>query len=329
MRSANEESVAVVIPLFNKARWIGRAVDSVLAQTWKNIDLVVVDDGSEDASAEIVAKRTDPRIRTIRQTNRGPGFARNVGWKASPASVVAFLDADDHWDPDFLEHGVSILLGNPSLAACTSCFREIRSPTRTVDTSKDWRSLGIRDGTVTITPETSVHELRTVLSFMFPQATMVRRHVLERLHGFYEQDRCSYGEDSFLWLRMLLTSSVHMSLETKLTIDRTASGLSTLATLGSRPIEPILTSSGDVRSVCPPELRMLLDHFLAERAYKRSCTLAAVGRWHRGAELRREFFVPGTLLSRYGLASLALTNPLGGGLARLVLSAWRLSGTAR
>lgn len=95
--------VSVVIPLYNKARHIRRAMESVLRQTHLDFELIVVDDGSTDASVDRVREFEDPRVRLLSQENAGVGAARNRGVSATSGKLVAFLDADDEWMPDFLE----------------------------------------------------------------------------------------------------------------------------------------------------------------------------------------------------------------------------------
>ena len=90
------------MPLYNKEREIGRAITSVLAQTFGDFELLVVDDGSTDGGPDIVAACIDPRIRMIRQANGGVSTARNRGIVEAQAELVAFLDADDEWLPEFL-----------------------------------------------------------------------------------------------------------------------------------------------------------------------------------------------------------------------------------
>lgn len=96
-------SVSVVIPLYNKEKHIRRALLSALNQTVKDFEIIVVNDGSTDKSAEAVMEINDERIRLVNQPNKGASAARNNGIRQSHNSLVAFLDADDEWKPDFLE----------------------------------------------------------------------------------------------------------------------------------------------------------------------------------------------------------------------------------
>jgi glycosyltransferase involved in cell wall biosynthesis len=92
----------VVIPLYNKAGYVQRALDSVFAQTVRPTEILVVNDGSTDGGDAIARRQTDPRVRVIDQPNRGVSAARNVGLEAAGEPFVAFLDADDCWRPGFL-----------------------------------------------------------------------------------------------------------------------------------------------------------------------------------------------------------------------------------
>ncbi|WP_229393480.1 glycosyltransferase family 2 protein [Methanosarcina sp. DH1] len=95
--------ISVVIPLYNKEPHIKRAIDSILTQKIQDFEIIIVDDGSTDKSAEVVKGFTDPRIRLIQQENMGVSAARNRGIKEAKADLIAFLDADDNWTPIFLE----------------------------------------------------------------------------------------------------------------------------------------------------------------------------------------------------------------------------------
>jgi glycosyltransferase involved in cell wall biosynthesis len=99
----SNSSISIVMPLFNKERYVNRSVESVLAQSFQNFEVIVVNDGSTDNSSEIVRKIHDSRIRLIEQKNAGVSAARNRGIHEAKSELIAFLDADDEWLPDFLE----------------------------------------------------------------------------------------------------------------------------------------------------------------------------------------------------------------------------------
>src|SRR5260370_952192 len=101
--------VSIVIPLYNKAAYIKRALDSVRAQTFADYEVIVVDDGSTDGGGDLVTGYGDPRVRLIRQNNAGPGPARNRGIEDAAGPYLTFLDADDEWMPTFLEKSLGLL----------------------------------------------------------------------------------------------------------------------------------------------------------------------------------------------------------------------------
>lgn len=108
------DQITVVIPLYNKERWVGRALASVLEQSHPPAEVIVVDDGSTDASAAVVESIKDCRIKLIRQNNQGVSVARNRGTQEAQSRWVAFLDADDWWFPRFLETCQSLLYYAPN-----------------------------------------------------------------------------------------------------------------------------------------------------------------------------------------------------------------------
>jgi hypothetical protein len=107
----------VVIPLHQKAPWVERCLDSVAAQTCRDFEVVVVDDGSTDGGGALVANRRDLRIRVVRQDNLGEGAARNRGLAEATSEWVALLDADDEWLPSFLEEAAAAAERDPELVA--------------------------------------------------------------------------------------------------------------------------------------------------------------------------------------------------------------------
>lgn len=128
MNNASETSplVSVVIPVYNKADVVARALRSVCAQTFADLEILVVDDGSTDASLAAIAAISDPRIRVLTQPNRGESAARNRGIQSARGRFVAFLDADDEWLPLHLRESLRVLQSHPQLHWCC-CAYERRS----------------------------------------------------------------------------------------------------------------------------------------------------------------------------------------------------------
>ena len=113
--------VSIVTPCFNVRRYVGAAVESLLAQTHARWEAIVVDDGSTDGTAEIVSAFADPRVRLIRQPNKGVSAARNCGIKAAHGDAILFLDADDWLAPDALARLVAVL-DRPDIVAAYGAF---------------------------------------------------------------------------------------------------------------------------------------------------------------------------------------------------------------
>ncbi len=116
--------ISVVIPLYNKGKSIGATINSVLEQTYSGFEIVVIDDGSTDNSRDIVNQIKDSRIKLITQDNHGISKSRNRGITESKYNYVALLDADDLWDPLFLNEMVHLIEDFPkaSLYGCTWAF---------------------------------------------------------------------------------------------------------------------------------------------------------------------------------------------------------------
>jgi glycosyltransferase involved in cell wall biosynthesis len=116
--------ISVIVPLYNKEKYISDTINSILSQTFQNFEIIVVNDGSTDNSFDAVNQIKDPRIRLIAQQNQGVSKARNRGVSESKYNFVALLDADDLWDPLFLEEMVLLIKDFPeaSLFGCTWAF---------------------------------------------------------------------------------------------------------------------------------------------------------------------------------------------------------------
>src|SRR5690554_2524745 len=117
---------SVVIPVYNKEPHIARSINSVLNQSFQDVELIIVCDPSTDNSNAEVAKFTDPRIRVFHRDEPGPGgyAARNLGIKEAKAEWIAFLDADDEWYLDHLAEMKNLFVDFPNVSVM-SCAREI------------------------------------------------------------------------------------------------------------------------------------------------------------------------------------------------------------
>ncbi len=298
--------VSVVVPLYNKERTVLRTLASIATQDCTDFEAIIVDDGSTDGGDAVAEAFPDPRFRLIRQANAGPGAARNTGIAAARADFIAFLDADDVWSPDYLSAAITGLKANPGVASVTAGYREMPGG---ASTEPMWLGRDLRPGLFALAPDTPPPLAATVLAYMSPCSTVFRADLLRRHGGFYAEDRCLYGEDAHLCLKLLLNHPVLLDLEPRVMIHRDDSGLS--ANLpADRPVEPFLLNAEEIRVACPPALAPLLERLLALRAFKTACMLGYWGEWRRARELRRRFAGPPGRGLPYRFASLACATPL-------------------
>jgi glycosyltransferase involved in cell wall biosynthesis len=116
--------VLVIIPCYNQAHYLGEAIESVLAQSYPHFEIIVVDDGSPDNTAEVAARY--PGVRYIRQENQGLSGARNTGMRESKGKYLVFLDADDRLVPDALQAGINCFHAHPECAFVSGHHRYIK-----------------------------------------------------------------------------------------------------------------------------------------------------------------------------------------------------------
>lgn len=189
-------TVSAVIPAFNSADRIVAAVRSVLDQTAPPSELIVVDDGSTDSMEEAV-RRFGDRVRYVRQRNRGPAGARNRGIELASGQWIAFLDDDDRWHPDRLEHGMRIVARHPELVWVFGGFTYLHAGgRRTPAPAQRGYRLLLRDGDVF--PD-FYQAARLGVPFS-TCAALIRRDTLLAAGGFCES--LNTGEDRDLWYRI-------------------------------------------------------------------------------------------------------------------------------
>jgi hypothetical protein len=310
--------VSIIIPFYNKRRWIHRALDSIAAQTFTDYELLVVDDGSTDGETQNLAHYNDRRFRLITQSNAGPGAARNRGIAEAKGELLAFLDADDEWLPNYLKDSIQLLDASRSdLTSVSSGYFEFPSG---LSREALWRARGIREGPFRLSPHTPAIEAVHRLAYMSPWNTVVRTEVLRKWGGFYSRDRCRYAEDAHLWLKILLNQTVSFHMDPLVRFHTETSSLSKNLE-GARPVEPFLSDPSDIESVTPPHLRLLLSQILAIRAFKTACMLGYWGMWQEAKSLTGQFSIPGDWKLPYYLPARVCSTLLGAGLGRLCRSA--------
>ncbi len=179
--------VSVIIPNYNHARFLGDAIRSVLAQTYRPVEIIVVDDGSTDNSGEVAAGFGD-QIRYIYQTNAGLSAARNTGLRAAKGSLIGVLDADDMYEPNFLETLVAALQADPQADGVYCGYRfvdEANNPLPQIEN----RPL----------PSTDLYPALLDGNFFVPESVFLRRRVYDEVGFFDESLRAC--EDWDVWLR--------------------------------------------------------------------------------------------------------------------------------
>jgi glycosyltransferase involved in cell wall biosynthesis len=203
----SQPTVSVIIPTYNRARVLCRSAESVLAQTYRDFELIIVDDGSTDNTEEVVRSYSDPRIRFIRhEKNRGVSVARNIGIKAARGEFIAFNDSDDIWLPQNLELKVKLLDSHPDTALVCSDYYIFDGHTganlcRFWDNRQYRYLLEFDEGT----QQPIIGKLARV-TLLSPLAIIMRRRVFDDVGYFDESLHCA--EDWDMWFRILQRFSI-------------------------------------------------------------------------------------------------------------------------
>jgi glycosyltransferase involved in cell wall biosynthesis len=183
------ELVSVIIPAYNMARFLPQAVESVLAQSYGNLEIQIIDDGSKDDTPEVVRQwQSNPRVRVHRQANGGLSHARNQGVALTRGSFVALLDADDIWLPQKLALQMPLFRGRPELGVVYSDYVRMDEEGKPLPNGPTRMHRGSISGPLLIE------------NFVPASTAVVRRGCFERCGGFDVALRT--GEDYEMWLRL-------------------------------------------------------------------------------------------------------------------------------
>lgn len=256
--------ISVVIPLYNKADTIARAVGSVQAQSFQDWRLIVVDDGSRDAGAQWVAAEAerDPRIMLVRQANAGVSAARNRGVAEAGTDLVAFLDADDHWLPGHLDNLMALHAWQPEAPAWAVAYRLVddvggdrvvvtRTPSPGLSQSEDHRYLIEDYFAESVALEFPVHS----------SAVMVSKKALQRVGGFPRG--VGSGEDLLTWARLSCLGALPFSTHATAVYMAPPVSPDVRASVVRRPASPDQVAQGLLQlAAAHPQKAASIDRFL-------------------------------------------------------------------
>jgi glycosyltransferase involved in cell wall biosynthesis len=206
-------SVSVIIPAYNRSNTISKTISSVLEQTYQDLELIVVDDGSTDDTAEVTQSFTDPRVKLINQENKGAASARNTGIHNSQSDYVTFLDSDDFWSTTKLQEQVLVLEQNKNVGV-------VYSWTDYVGEADEFLYHGPR-------PLFSGHVCHELLKHNFivnGSNLIVRRSSLLEAGGFDKSLQSAHDWD--LWLRLALITEFQVVPQVHVFYRETSNSLS-------------------------------------------------------------------------------------------------------
>ncbi|MFZ5448834.1 MAG: glycosyltransferase family 2 protein [Thermodesulfobacteriota bacterium] len=197
--------ISVIIPLYKPPHFILRALKSVLSQTVKPDEILVVDDGSPFGGADVVQSLQDQRIRLIRQENSGVSVARNRGISEASGEIIAFLDDDDEWKPNYLETILAMCELFPHAGAYATAYEIISPFGEKITKNFHVISPGNKQGLI-------MDYLKVAIHFpIFMSATSVPKKVLEEIGGFAPGE--DIDQDVDVWLKISLKYPLAWSSE--------------------------------------------------------------------------------------------------------------------
>ena len=195
-------NISVIIPTYNRKSFLINAIDSVFNQTYQNLELIIIDDGSSDKTSEYI-KKEYPKIKIYEQPNKGVSSARNKGIKLSSNNWIAFLDSDDRWHPRKLENQINYLVKNPKYKICHTDEIWIRKGVRVNQHKKHKKYGGF------------IFDKCIDLCRISPSSVIIHKDIFKKVGLFNE--KLPVCEDYDLWLRITAKFQV-LYLDEKLTI---------------------------------------------------------------------------------------------------------------
>ncbi|MBU8849079.1 MAG: glycosyltransferase [Desulfobacterales bacterium] len=270
MNQKNENLVSVILPTYNRAWTLKDAVDSVLFQDYPQIELIIVDDGSEDNTQELLKAYKSKSI-ILKQKNSGVSAARNAGIKKSRGEFIALLDSDDAWDKRKISCQVEFFKRNPDALICQTEEIWIRKGKRVNPKVKHKKPSGM------------IFEPSLDLCLVSPSAVMMRRQLFD-LKGYFNE-KFTVCEDYDLWLRISSTIPVFL-IDKPYTIKR-GGHRDQLSNFHSQDKFRILSLINLIESNSLTQVQAAK----AKKVLKKKCTIYGNGCMKRGKKEEGEYYL--------------------------------------
>lgn len=191
---------SVIIPLYNKASYIKNAINSVLAQTFNEFEMIVINDGSTDNSLEEASQIVDSRLKIITQENSGVSTARNNGVKLAKYPYICFLDADDWWEPTFLEEMHQLIENYPNAGIYGTNYYIVKNGKNRI------APIGVPEGFKDGEIDYCQVYAKTLCMPLWTGAVCIPKSVFDEEKGF--KPTLKLGEDFDLWIRVAIKHKV-------------------------------------------------------------------------------------------------------------------------
>ena len=191
---------SVIIPLYNKAPYVAKAIESVLGQTYRDFEVIVIDDGSTDQSLEVAKTFENKSITIISQPNSGVSTARNNGVKIAKYPYICFLDADDWWHPTFLEEMKRLITDFPDAGIYGSGYYIVKHGQERI------APIGVPQGFERGIIDYCEVYAKTLCMPLTSISVVIPKHIFDEEKGFKSQ--LKFGEDFDLWIRIALKHKV-------------------------------------------------------------------------------------------------------------------------
>lgn len=191
---------SVIIPLYNKAPYVAKAIESVLGQTYRDFEVIVIDDGSTDQSLEVAKTFENKSITIVSQPNSGVSTARNNGVKLAKYPYICFLDADDWWHPTFLEEMKRLITDFPDAGIYGSGYYIVKNGQERI------APIGVPQGFERGIIDYCEVYAKTLCMPLTSISVVIPKHIFDEEEGF--KSKLKLGEDFDLWIRIALKHKV-------------------------------------------------------------------------------------------------------------------------